>query len=589
MDRNMLMAVILSMGVLLFWYGVVSPPQAPEMAPAPPVETEKQKPPGANDDGGPIFEEDKGISPGDTELLSPKGEKAAAETGEGKTEASPSLEEEKKPLPAEEFHVIETENFRAVFTSHGARIKSFILKGDKYSRKVKGSEERSQVDLVSTTRPENLPYTLLLDQPNFNCDTTGAWKVLAADRVSVTYELDSPQRITVTKRFALEKSYLFAIDLSITNGASEAASFFPQFRLMGFQDEADLRSGVMGSAALNLQIPKAFTDGELWEETDKEELLAGKVLKGHILWTAIDDRYFLLSLLPPEDSRSQIAVKNASKPSAAPDGGESKRHWLKITHSLARQRVEPGKTLTLNYRAYIGPKEYTVLKEVGNRFEETVDFWVLGFLAKPMLWVLQKAYSFVGNWGIAILILTLIVKILLHPLTYKSFKSMAKMKELKPKIDALKEKLGDDKQEFNKQMMELYKREGVNPLGGCLPVVLQMPVYIALYKMLQNSVELYNSPFIPGWLNDLVAPDPYYVLPVVLGLLMFVQQKLTPTPDSQQQKMMMYMMPAMMFFFMLMLPSGLVLYILANTVLSIGQQYWIQQKSRESKEPAKAG
>ncbi len=619
MERNLIIAIVMSVAVLFLWNVVINPPPPPD--PNAPVQTEPETPKDIPEkknvaENEPLFEEkaesdappmlpaldqtaktvEKPAEAKPDELAkTPTADAAEAENGEAAADATlkPAAPEPPKPAePAkipEEMVTIETEAFKAVFTNYGARLKSFVLKNEKYTEALPGTKERVPVNIVRATRPENLPYTLVLDQANFNYEPDQPYEVESRDAASVTFKTSTPQGVVVRKRFALEKDYLFNLDVSFENRAKAAVSFFPKLRMVGFQDDRNLQSGVFGTAALNLQIPKAYVDGELWEETDKADLETPVFKKGHILWTAIDDRYFLLALLPPEDVRSQIAVKNVIRSTEGTDG-ETHQNWLGVTHSLEQQSIVPGGTLTLPYRIFVGPKEYETLNKVGRHFQESVDFWVLGFLAKPMLYVLQYSYSAVGNWGVAIIILTIIIKLLLHPLTNKSFKSMQKMKDLKPKMDELKAKYGEDKQEFNRQMMDLYKREGVNPMGGCLPMLLQMPVYIALYKMLQNSVELYNSPFIPGWLNDLVQPDPYYVLPVLLSALMFVQQKLSPSPDSQQQKMMMIMMPLMMLFFMLVLPSGLVLYILANTVMTIAQQWWINKKSKEGQAaaPAKA-
>jgi YidC/Oxa1 family membrane protein insertase len=493
------------------------------------------------------------------------------------------------PVPVEELVKLETPDFVATFTSFGARLKSFVLKGAKYSHKTKEGHGRFQLDIVTVRKAEHYPFTLMLEGANFEYASDQACAVSEKGATAISFSCETPQGVTVTKTFELDHNYLLKMNIVVENKANGVAVFEPRIGLAGFQDDTGLQQGFLGSAPLNQQIPKAYIkDEKLWEETDREELEDGVIKRGQIIWTGIDDRYFLLSLLPPDGVRSQIAVKAVTDTYKNPKGDETQRHLLTIIHAMPRQEVQPAESLTLGYQAYVGPKEYTTLTKGGHNLEESIDFWILGFLGKPMLWVMKYSFQVIPNWGIAIIILTIIIKLLLYPLTRKSYLSMAKMKDLKPKLDKLKEQTGDDKAAFNQKMMELYKKEGVNPLGGCLPMLLQLPVFIALYRMLMNSVELYNAPFIPGWLNDLVMPDPYYILPVLLAVLMFVQQKITPTPDSQQQKMMLYMMPAMMFFFMLMLPSGLVLYILANTVVSIGQTWWIQKHHTQTPVKAKA-
>ena len=616
MERNLIYALLASMAIIYLWNSVLFPkPPKPETAQVEVMKSETVSPkvpektaeaPKFDEEGAPAptllpRKEAVVASAADTEKANkpedanaPKGspvpskpmDKTANPTPDAQA-AVPAIQAAVEPAPKPEEHLvtIDTEDFKAQFTSYGARLKSFVLKNEKYS--FKGSDGgRIPVDIVTVKESENLPYTLFLEGANFEYDPAMPFEIEASDAHSVSFKAVTPQGIIIRKRFALKDGYLFGLTVSVENGAGGEAVFFPKLRMVGFEDDSKVIKGFMGSAPVNQQIPKAFIDNKLWEETSKDDLLTTMVQKGQLSWTAIDDRYFLLSLLPPANQRSQIDVKTVKAVAVNAGGKESTQYWLAITHSLEKQQVAAGKVLDLDYDLYIGPKEYDSLKIIGRSLEESVDYWVLGFLAKPMLWVLKVSQKVVINWGIAIIILTIIVKLLLYPLTHKSFQSMQKMKDLKPKIDALKEKCGDNKQEFNQKMMELYKREGVNPLGGCLPILLQMPVYIALYKMLQSSVELFNSTFVPGWINDLAQPDPYYILPVLLAIMMYFQQKLTPTPDPQQQKIMLYMMPVMMLFFMLMLPSGLVLYIMASTLIGVGQQWWIMKK--HDPKPAKA-
>ncbi len=231
-----------------------------------------------------------------------------------------------------------------------------------------------------------------------------------------------------------------------------------------------------------------------------------------------------------------------------------------------------------SFQIYVGPKDLSQFKAIDAPLDDSIDFWIVGVIAKPMVAALQLFHEWIPSWGVAILILTVLVKLLLFPLTQWSFKSMASMQRIKPDMDELKKKFANDRQKLNEEMMALYKRNKVNPMGGCFPMLLQMPIWIALYRSIYSSVELYQAP-LGGWIQDLSAPDPYYVLPLVMGLSMFLQQRLMPTSlDNQQAKIMMWMMPIMFTGFMLFLPSGLVLYILVNTLLSMAQQYYIKRK-----------
>lgn len=249
----------------------------------------------------------------------------------------------------------------------------------------------------------------------------------------------------------------------------------------------------------------------------------------------------------------------------------------KATLAAARDSLMPGRTRDLTFRAFLGPKDLDELKAVDRGLDDTIDFWVLGFLCKPMLWILRQCHDLVPSWGLAIIVLTLLVKVLtLYP-TQKSMLQMRRMAELKPKMDEIRERFKDDKVKMNQAMMDLYKREKVNPLGGCLPMLLQMPIWIALYRTIYGAVDLYQAPLFL-WVDDLSAPDPYFVMPLLLGGLMFLQQKMTPTMgDQTQARIMLWMMPIMFTAFMLFLPSGLVFYILVNTLLSIAHQWYVRR------------
>ena len=232
------------------------------------------------------------------------------------------------------------------------------------------------------------------------------------------------------------------------------------------------------------------------------------------------------------------------------------------------------------FTLFSGPKDSKHLEQSGHNLEASLDFGWFTILAEPMLSLLQWFYQVLGHWALAIIALTVVVKTLLLPLTQKSFVSMQKMQQLRPKLDALKEEYGDRKEDFAKAQMALFKREGVNPLGGCLPMLLQMPIWFALYRTIYSAVDLFNAP-LGGWIQDLSSPDPYYVMPVLLGIIFFVQQLFTPTAagmDPAQAKMMKYGMPLMMSIFMVALPSGLVLYILVNSILTVFQNLYIKRQ-----------
>ena len=245
--------------------------------------------------------------------------------------------------------------------------------------------------------------------------------------------------------------------------------------------------------------------------------------------------------------------------------------------------LAPGESATFRTLGYAGPKDSDALHAAGHGLSETIDLGWFSSVASILVDLLSVIYGFVGNWGIAIILMTILFKLAFFPLTWKSFKSMAKMRLLKPEMDRINELYADDREKKGAAIMELYRKEGVNPVGGCLPQLLQMPVWFAFYASLSTNTQLYRAEF-TLWLTDLSAPDPLYVLPLIQGGLMFLMQKLTPTPmDAAQAKIMLYFMPIMMTSIYFVLPSGLCVYAIANTVLTLGQQHLIFRRMDDEK------
>ena len=236
--------------------------------------------------------------------------------------------------------------------------------------------------------------------------------------------------------------------------------------------------------------------------------------------------------------------------------------------------VSPGAAHTFSTQLYAGPKLQNELSEVAEGLELSVDYGWLTILAQPIFWLLDKLHSLVNNWGVAIILLTILIKLAFYKLSETSYKSMANMRKLTPRLQALKDRYGDDKERLNQAMMEMYKKEKINPLGGCLPIVVQIPVFIALYWVLLESVELRQAPF-ALWINNLSAPDPYFILPLIMGISMFIQQKLNPAPVDPLQAKIMMSLPLVFTVFFAFFPAGLVLYWTVNNILSIAQQWHI--------------
>jgi YidC/Oxa1 family membrane protein insertase len=251
-------------------------------------------------------------------------------------------------------------------------------------------------------------------------------------------------------------------------------------------------------------------------------------------------------------------------------------------------KLSPGGSLSVTAHYYVGPQDQKHLKAVAPGLEYTVDYGWLTIIAAPLFWVLSAIQKLVHNWGIAIILLTVLIKLGFYPLSAASYRSMAQMRELAPRLQRMKEQFGDDRQKLHQAMMDLYKTEKINPMGGCLPILIQIPVFIALYWVLLGSVEMRHAPFFL-WIQDLSATDPYYVLPILMGLTMIIQTSLNPVPPDPVQAKVMKIMPIVFSVFFFFFPAGLVLYWLVNNVLSIAQQWHINRTIGQArKSPAKA-
>lgn len=283
-------------------------------------------------------------------------------------------------------------------------------------------------------------------------------------------------------------------------------------------------------------------------------------------WIAMIQHYFMAAWIPPQTSTENYYTRVTDKDSTDP-------HYI-IGSISAAQVVQPQGTVVLNDTLYVGPKLQLHIKDLAPGLDSTVDYGFLSVIAHPIYWLLDKIQGVVNNWGWSIIFLTIIIKGLFYKLSEASYKSMAHMRKVTPRLKAIQEQFKDNSAEKNKAMMELYKKEKINPLGGCLPIVVQIPVFISLYWVLLESVEMRQADFML-WLNNLSAPDPYYVLPLIMGISMFVQQRLNPAPMDPVQAKVMMMLPVIFTVFFAFFPSGLVLYWVVNNLLSISQQWYI--------------
>ena len=282
-------------------------------------------------------------------------------------------------------------------------------------------------------------------------------------------------------------------------------------------------------------------------------------------WVAMIQHYFAAAWVPGAEEANHYYSKSLG----------NGRFAIGVITPL--HTVLPGETTGFSLSLYVGPKIQERMQDVAPHLERTVDYGWLWLIAEPLFWLLSWIHTYIGNWGWAIIILTILIKLAFFQLSATSYKSMARMRKLQPRITALRERYSADKQRMNQAMMELYREEKINPLGGCLPIIVQIPVFIALYWVLLESVELRQASFI-GWLDDLSLHDPYFVLPILMGVTMLIQQKLNPTPPDPMQAKIMMALPFIFTFFFLFFPSGLVLYWFVNNMLSIIQQWVITKK-----------
>ncbi len=315
-----------------------------------------------------------------------------------------------------------------------------------------------------------------------------------------------------------------------------------------------------------------YTGGILYTDEDKyqkihfddmlDENLSQKAIGG---WAAMIQHYFGVAWVPNKENQYNYYTKSL-------EGG-----LFVIGAYSANKTINAGDSKTINAVLFAGPKLHDQLNATAPGLELMVDYGKLTIIAEPIFWLLSFFYDLVGNWGVAIIMVTFSIKALFFKLSEKSYKSMANMKLVQPRIVALKERFGDDKQKLNQAMMELYKTEKINPLGGCFPMLIQIPVFISLYWTLLESVELRQAPFML-WMDNLSAADPYFILPVIYGITMFFQQRLNPAPVDPMQKKMMQLLPIMFTGFFAFFPSGLVLYWIVNNILTIAQQTFIMKK-----------
>ncbi len=381
--------------------------------------------------------------------------------------------------------------------------------------------------------------------------------------LSVPLTWDNGQGLTVTKTLTFTRgSYGITVSQKVTNHSNRAWS--------GKQYNQLLRTNYVDKAAST--FIRTYTGGVVYTESDKYKKVSFDDMAKDALdvaskggWTAMIQHYFAAAWIPPAEQNNHFYSK------------ELQNSRFAIGSYSPSATVPVNTEMQFTSQLYAGPKVQTAMEKYAKGLELTVDYGWLTVIGKPIYWLLTKIYSFVNNWGLAILGVTLTIKLLFFKLSQASYRSMARMRKIQPQLKALQERFADDKPRFNQEMMEMYKREKVNPLGGCLPIMVQIPVFISLYWVLIETVEIRQAPFLL-WIQDLSAQDPFYLLPVLYGISMKVQQSLNPAPVDPVQAKVMQMFPIMLTVFFLFFPSGLVLYWICNNCLSILQQWYITKQ-----------
>ncbi len=469
-------------------------------------------------------------------------------------------------LPEGERVEVVTDVFRAVIDTRGGDLREVDLlqypqsreQGSAPFRLLEQSPQQmfvAQSGLRAASGPEPTHHAQYsVSQTRFELDD-------AAEVLEVPLRWSNGNGVEVTRLYRFRRgSYVIEAEFEVRNDSGNDWSGRPYHQLQRTPLQQESR------------LLYTYTGGVLYSPEEKYEKISFDDMSDENLsrdvsngWAAMIQHYFLAAWIPPAE-QSQRYYTRALK-------GE--RYVMGMIG--APLNVPAGSQQSTQKRLYVGPKLQHVMEDVAPGLELTVDYGKLTFLADPIFWLLEKIYGLVGNWGWAIVFLTVLIKLAFFKLSETSYKSMANMRKLAPRLQALKERYGDDKAKLNQAMMDMYKKEKINPLGGCLPILVQIPVFIALYWVLLESVELRQAPFML-WLKDLSVADPYFVLPLIMGATMLIQQKLNPAPMDPIQAKVMMILPIVFTVFFAFFPAGLVLYWVVNNTLSIAQQYVITRR-----------
>ncbi|MDP3481111.1 MAG: membrane protein insertase YidC [Desulfoprunum sp.] len=469
---------------------------------------------------------------------------------------------------------VDTALYTAVLSENGGAIESFILKEHTETSKAHSPGKQ----LVMTTPDQGFPLKFSWGSAvaqDLLFDSDGQEVTFGENGKAVlTMKALTESGLEIERTFTFDtKKYLIDLAVKVTNTSAQPLQGIAQLHQINSPFE-----GAKSSVSMLFSGPAAFISGALQEVKSKEFAEGAKTLQGKMDWAGYEGNYFLCAILPLEDAGATFTMQ-----------GTEALTTMQVAGNL--DTLKPGAAKKYSYHIFYGPKKLTLLKEIGFNLDKAINFGWFDVVAKPTLWLLNFFHDFFGNYGIAIILVTVLFKAVFWPITQKGMKSMKNMQKLQPKMVKIKEKYKNDPAKMNQEVMGLYKTYKVNPLGGCLPMVLQIPVFFALYKVLLQCIELRHAPFML-WITDLSAPDrlwiglnlPYLggipVLTLLMGASMFFQQKLSPTTaDPAQAKIMMFL-PVIFTFMFLNFASGLVLYWFVNNLLAILQQYMINRGNK---------
>ncbi len=469
---------------------------------------------------------------------------------------------------------VRTSLYTAVISENGGVIKSFTL--NKYRESLAADSPRKE--LIKTSSPQDLPLNFYWGQGG-----NMTLPLFKANRLQVTTSPNGQQTLTMSATLKsglkiqrimtfTDNSYLIGLTIKVENKTLSPLRGAPYLQLIN-------RPFAQGSSKTSFLFngPASYVNGKLEEIKPKTLRKKGpEVFQGKLDWAAYEGTYFMCGIIPQTKSPSTVQMALTGKDT------------IITTVSGSLSTISAGNAREYSYGLYFGPKKLSILKDVGFNLDKTVNFGWFDLIAKPTLYLLNFLDRYVHNYGVAIILVTILFKLILWPISHKGMKSMKTMQKIQPKMAKLREKYKDNKDKLNQEMILLYKTYKINPLGGCLPMVVQIPVFFALYRVLLQTIELRHAPFML-WINDLSAPDrlsigfniPYLhgipVLTLLMGVSMFVQQKMTPTTGDPTQAKIMLFLPVVFTFMFLNFASGLVLYWFVNNLLSIGQQYYINK------------